>query len=79
MRPSRRAILDSPAMEVAARIKKGGNAEDSLVGRQIGVYRIASLLGAGGMGEVYRAQDTKLNREVAFKVLPDVFAADPIG
>ena len=47
------------------------------MGRQIGVYRITSLLGAGGMGEVYRAHDTKLNREVAFKVLPDLFAADP--
>ena len=75
--PAVERFLDSPAMEVAARMEKGSSAEDSLVGRQIGVYRITSLLGAGGMGEVYRAHDTKLNREVAFKVLPDLFAADP--
>ena len=48
-----------------------------LIGTQIGVYRIMSLLGAGGMGEVYRARDTKLQRDVAIKVLPADFAADP--
>jgi serine/threonine-protein kinase len=47
------------------------------VGTKLGVYEIAAPLGAGGMGEVYRARDTKLGRAVAVKVLPDVFAHDP--
>jgi Tol biopolymer transport system component len=46
-------------------------------GTRLGVYEIVSPLGAGGMGEVYRAHDTKLDRDVAIKVLPDLFAADP--
>ena len=48
-----------------------------LVGQRIGTYRIESILGAGGMGEVYRARDTKLARDVAIKVLPRDFASDP--
>ena len=47
-----------------------------MIGKQIGVYQIVSLLGAGGMGEVYRARDTKLQRDVAIKVLPAAFTAD---
>ena len=49
----------------------------SLVGRQLGAYRIEAAIGAGGMGEVYRATDTRLRREVAVKILPAAFAADP--
>ena len=45
-------------------------------GSRIGPYEVHALLGAGGMGEVYRARDSKLNRDVAIKVLPDLFAAD---
>ena len=47
------------------------------VGARLGPYEILSVLGAGGMGEVYRARDTTLDRDVAIKVLPEPFAGDP--
>src|SRR3954465_10340952 len=46
-------------------------------GTRLGPYEINAQVGAGGMGEVYRARDTRLNRDVAIKVLPDLFANDP--
>ncbi len=48
-----------------------------VTGASLGPYQIIAPLGVGGMGEVYRARDTKLNREVALKVLPDAFTTDP--
>ena len=46
-------------------------------GTRVGPFEIIGAIGAGGMGEVYRARDTKLHRDVAIKILPDLFAADP--
>ena len=47
------------------------------VGSRLGHYDVTALIGEGGMGEVYRARDTTLDRDVAIKVLPDAFASDP--
>jgi serine/threonine protein kinase len=57
----------------------GGGVEEMTIaeGTRLGPYEILSALGAGGMGEVYRARDTKLDRDVAIKILPELFAADP--
>ena len=46
-------------------------------GASVGPYRVVAPLGSGGMGEVYRARDTKLDRDVALKILPESFASDP--
>ncbi len=48
-----------------------------MIDRQLGSYTIVAPLGAGGMGEVYRARDSKLGRDVAIKILPSHFTADP--
>src|SRR3989440_5314206 len=47
------------------------------IGSKLGAHEITALLGRGGMGEVYRARDTKLKREVAIKILPEEFSNDP--
>lgn len=47
------------------------------IGTRLGPYQIESAIGAGGMGEVYRARDTRLLRDVAIKVLPEALASDP--
>ena len=45
-------------------------------GTRVGAYEVVSLLGEGGTGQVYRARDTKLNRDVALKILPEALALD---
>jgi serine/threonine protein kinase/Tol biopolymer transport system component len=67
-------LIDRPMLEVAAAVLAGDS--DLEPGTQLGPYRIDALLGAGGMGQVYRAIDTRLNRTVAVKVLPKALATD---
>ena len=69
-------FLVEPALLAAAQ-RIAEESERTLIGRQIGIYHIQSLLGTGGMGEVYSARDTKLNRVVAIKVLLPALANDP--
>ena len=68
------AFIEAPALLAAA---EGFGQSAVLTGRHIGSYTVQALIGAGGMGEVYRARDTKLGRDVAIKVLPSAFMADP--
>ena len=65
-------FLETPA----AVLLDGLPATDDLIGRTIGPYRLVARIGAGGMGEVYKAEDSKLNRPVALKLLPQHLATD---
>ena len=68
-------FIEDPALEAPGPASRGA-AVRIVAGQQLGPYKILSLLGAGGMGEVYRAKDDRIGREVAIKVLPTAFSAD---
>ncbi|HEV8486813.1 MAG TPA: hypothetical protein VGV87_24930, partial [Blastocatellia bacterium] len=67
------SFLDSPVYEPTVE-----TSTPSLVGQSIGRYLVLSLLGRGGMGEVYLARDTQLDRKLALKLLPEQYTADEI-
>src|SRR5262245_60532585 len=69
-------MIDSPLDTVVAKLLPRDNAE-SLAGRTLGAYKVEREIGRGGMGEVYLARDTRLDRPVAIKLLPVDLATDP--
>src|SRR5258706_7467102 len=71
------SLLESPAWKDMAPGISSSTPQALAAGSEIGVFRIVELLGAGGMGEVYRATDTRLHRDVAIKVLPAEYAQQP--
>lgn len=70
-------FIDSPALETAARLMASEHAAALTAGQRVNQYEVISSIGAGGMGEVYLAKDTKLQRRVAIKMLPAQSARDP--
>jgi serine/threonine protein kinase/Tol biopolymer transport system component len=70
-------LFDTPPESLAAEMFSNKEPPVNLAGKEISHYKIVRLLGAGGMGEVYLAEDAKLRRKVALKLLPPQFSADP--
>src|SRR6187455_1912147 len=69
-------LFDAPALELAAGLF-AQQVMPSLEGRRLGHYQVLSLIGTGGMGQIFLADDTRLKRQVAIKVLPAAFTVDP--
>ena len=69
-------FLEDPAVATAAPMVSETGAS-VLTGRRLGAYEVRERIGVGGMGEVYRARDTRLGRDVAIKILPRHFTSDP--
>ncbi len=69
--------LEAPAIEIMAETVVDHQENNELVGRALGHYQIIEMLGAGGMGEVYLAHDSRLDRKIALKLLPVFFTLDP--
>ena len=70
-------FLETPAVAVVAGPAAASHEDACMVGRTLGPYTIGTPLGVGGMGEVYRARDARLGRDVAIKILPANFTSDP--
>jgi eukaryotic-like serine/threonine-protein kinase len=70
-------IFDTPPESLAAEMFSNKEKPANLSGKEISHYKLIRLLGAGGMGEVYLAEDTKLRRKIALKLLPPQFETDP--